>query len=682
MPSGAPRKTDLTRIAATRKRHVLLLLGIVFVTYVSALPGDFIWTDRPYLVEGQQRILGADDLFNLPRYTAEQFRSRLDGPPLANATGGWQATATLDYSVGWGLWGDCAICFRLEGMLWHLLTVVGLYALGRHVLALRRHGNRIAFWGAALFAVHSIGVSLVPTSHGRPTLIAAALAIWALLLFTRLPATSKSHRHHINRWLLGMSALFVAACAAAEIALVVPFAAVLIATFESKERGRPALLGISRVRRLGLAVLLGLAGGVVLYRNYVFGGLGWAGAYPDDSLFNNLGTGLRLFWTHLDRVLLPGEPVLADAWAITHGWSTGEVAALLGLLSWLALTGVGLWWRHPAALGSLWFLLWSLPGTGMFPSEHYYAESALYLATWGLTFGIASLLMQLWEPVGRQLVRGSEVILFGPLILVLSFITAFSNARFWNDRGLFESEVDNDPRYVEGRVVLARLALAEDRPADAMNHALNAIEAAKDKQYTNYFPRFALYRELGDAQLALALYTEAEGSFGVAIEERPNSASAHYGRARARLAMGNHVDATADLNAAIVLKPDFPAARTDLGIALIAQGRYKDGLALLETGLSHGLDDRARRAAMADAYMAREDWAAARTALQAALEHKETALERAKLARVLWRQGDIAQARESINMALQLEEESSDYVLAVSRELTAEAPPPVSQAPQ
>lgn len=673
MSPAQHRPTDASRSTLTRKRHILILVGAALAIYLSALPGGFVWTDQPYLVEGQQRLSAWSELGDLFRYSAAQFRSRLDGPPAPPAQGAWEATATLDYTLGWWLWGECASCFRLEGVLWHALTVVGLYALGRHLLALKRHGIRTAFWAALGFAAHSIAVSLVPTSHGRPTLLAGALAIWSLVLFTRLPATSKSHRRHTYRWLLGMLILLAAAVGAGEIALVMPMVALLIAWFESRERGRPGLRGIGGSRLLGLLLLFGLAGAMLLYRSLVFGGIGLAGEYPGSGTAGHVGTALRLFWTHVDRVLLPGEPVLADAWAVTAGWGAGEVAALLGVLVWLGLTGFGLWWRHPAALGSAWFLLWSLPGTGLLPVERYYSEAALYLATWGLMFSLAVLLMQLWRPVGRQLARGSEVVLFGPLILTLAFVSAFSNARFWADAALFESEVDNDPRYVEGRSVLARQALLEERPADAMNHALNAIEAANDKKYVNYFPRFEIYQQLGQAQQGLALYTEAEGSFGIAIEERPNSASAHYGRARARLAQDNHAGATADLERALALRPGYAAAEADLGIVLIGQGRHAEGLTLLEAGLKAGLDDQRRRAAMADAYIAAKDWPAAQHALAAALEHRETASERAKLAWVAWQQGDAARAREHINMALQLEEESSDYVLWVARQLSEES---------
>jgi tetratricopeptide (TPR) repeat protein len=674
MPPVPHRSTDTSRSALTRRRHLLILVAAVLAIYLSALPGGYVWTDRPYLLEGQQRLLHWNELGDLLRHTAAQFRTRLDGPPTSPGAGPWEVTATLDYSLGWSLWGDCATCFRLEGILWHALTVVGLYALGRHLLALKRHGIRIAFWAALGFAAHSIAVALVPTSYGRPTLLAAALAVWSLVLFTRLPATSKSQRRHTYRWLLGMLILAAAAVGAAEVALVTPLAALLIAWFESRERGRPGLLGIGRSRRLALVLLFTLAALLVGYRVVVFGGIGLAGDYPGSGPAGHLGSALRLFWTHVDRVLLPGEPVLADALAVTRGWGAGEVAALLGVLVWLGLTGFGLWWRHPAALGSAWFLLWSLPGTGLLPVERYYTEAALYLASWGLVFGLAFALMQLWRPVGRQLARGSEVVLFGPLILTLAFVSSFSNARFWNDAALFESEVDHDPRYVEGRAMLARLALAEDRPADAMNHALNAIEAAKDKKYINFYPRYDIYRQLGRAQQELALYAEAEGSFGIAIEERPNSAAAHYGRARARLAQDNLEGATADLQRALALRPGYAAAEADLGIILIGQGRHAEGLELLEAGLRAGLDDQRRRAAMADAYIAAENWPAAQHALAAALEHRETAVERAKLAWVTWQQGQVARAREHINMALQLEEESSAYVLWVARQLEEPAP--------
>lgn len=656
------------RTAQTRRRHVILLVSVVFVTFISALPGDFIWTDHQDLLDGGQRIVQWRDLLGIWTLTEPQYRTRLDGPITLPTSGSWQPLTTINYSLGWGLWNRCAACFRFENLLWHMAVVIGLYALGRRLLAQRRLGKSIAFWAAMLFAVHPTTVMSVAWIGGRPTLLSSACAIWALVLLTRLPATSKSRRGGIKRWLIGLAGLSALAFGAMETTLALPLLALIIAWYESAERGRPHLLGISRSRRFGLTAMIATAGVYLLYRGTVIG-YEFSGSYPTPNVLDNLGTALRLFWHYVDRVLLPGEPIASDAFAITTSWGAAESAALLGLLLWLIATGVGVVLRLPVAIGSLWFLIWCLPLAGWLPTEHYQTEQTLYPGAWGLCLSVVYLLAQLWRPIGRQLMRGSEAVVFVPIVVVLAFITSLSNVRFWSDKRLFEAEIATDPRYVEGRAWLARIALAEDRPAEAMNQALNAVDAARDKAFTGHYPRYDIYSLLGEAQLRMALAYEAQGSFTTALEERPSSAMAHHGLGKAFNGQQEYALAEQHLRQALALRQGFASAQADLGVALIGQGNHVQGLALLEPNLTQGLDSYERLVAAADAYMETMRWEDAEGALEAALGTSETAEGRAKLAFTLWQLGKHDKARENINIALQLEDQSSDYVLWVNEQL-------------
>ncbi len=122
--------------------------------YASALGGDFVWSDREDILQGAHRLTSLTDVPAGPEQFRQAYRARVTGASADRAAGTWQPLTLLSNSISWGLWGDCAFCFHLENVLLHGLLVVGLYALGRHLLSQRRHGNRIAAWAAALFAVH------------------------------------------------------------------------------------------------------------------------------------------------------------------------------------------------------------------------------------------------------------------------------------------------------------------------------------------------------------------------------------------------------------------------------------------------------------------------------------------------------------------------------------------------
>ena len=671
MPSratGQDRRTP-EQIARTRRRHVLLLGLLVAIVYASALGGGFVWTDREDLLEGAYRLHGLDDLAAVLSETRDAYRSRILGGAADAAAGSWQPLAAISNTLSWSLWGGCAVCFHLENILLHVLLVVGLYALGRHLLSRRRHGNRIAFWAAALFAVHPATVSSVAWIGGRPYLLAAALAAWSLVMFTRLQATTKSRRSHDPRWLAALALTAVAAMLSHESAYLLPLLALLIAAFESRERGRSALGGIAPLRLKGLAVLVGALLLVTGYRSVVLGGLQFAGDYPTDSVFNNAGTALRHLWFLVDHAVLPGEPIISDAWPVTLGWGAAEVAALLGTLLLLGATLAGLAIGHPSAFGVAWFLLWLVPGVGLFPSDHYHSSQTLYLAVWGLAFAVSYALFLLWRPLGRQLMPGSEVVVYLPLVVVLAVITGFSNVRWWDHAALFESEIASDPHYMEGRLELAKAALEDGDPGAAMNHALAAIEASRDKGFTGYWSPREGFFVLGRAQLAMGLPHEASGSFQAALEAQPNDAPALYWLGVTRLELEEFTAAEGSLREALATRQPFPEAEADLGVALAGQKRYVEAYPLLAGALEAGRGNARRHLAMAMTLLDGNELEGAARQLELALAEHEDADQRARLAWVEWRVGRSDEARRNLNLALQLEETSSDYVLWVRQQI-------------
>ena len=645
------------------------------VVFATSLGGDFVWTDREDILQGAHRITGLADIPTALTNSRPAYQARITGGLTDGSAGSWQPLALLSNSVSWGLWGDCAACFHLENVLLHVLVVVGLYALGRHLLSRRRHGNRLAFWSAALYAVHPATVTSVAWIGGRPYLLAAAFGVWSLVIFTRLQATTNAHRGYVRRWWGGMTLLSLLAMLAHETAYVLPLLALLIAGFESKERGRRAVSGIAPSRLTGLALLLAALLLVIAYRTAVLGGLNFAVDYPTDNFLDNAGTALRHLWFLIDETLLPYEPIVSDAWPITHGWGAVEVAALLGFVVLVAATLIGLKLDQPAAFGAAWFLLWLVPGVGIFPSDHYHSGHTLYLAIWGLAFAVAQGLFLLWRPVGRQLVPGSEAVVFVPLILLLGIISGSSSMRWWDHTRLFESEIASDPHYMEGRLELAKAAVEKGDASVALNHALAAIEASRDKQYTGYWSTRDAFFVLGRAQLGLGMNHDAAGSFSAALDARPGDAKVLYWAGVTQLALKDYAAAETHLRQALARAPGLQDAQADLGVALAGQGRFVEAQPLLQQGIEQGLVSSTRHSALALALIEANRLVEATAQLEASLALREDADERARLAWVRWRLGQSDKAQSDLNMALLMEETSSPYVNWVQTQLQQPTPP-------
>jgi predicted negative regulator of RcsB-dependent stress response len=98
----------------------------------------------------------------------------------------------------------------------------------------------------------------------------------------------------------------------------------------------------------------------------------------------------------------------------------------------------------------------------------------------------------------------------------------------------------------------------------------------------------------------------------------------------------------------------------------------------LSSALDQGLGTFERHTAMAQTMIDAGELSEAADQLEAALALRESADERARLAWVSWRLGRTDKAMSDLNMALQFEETSSDYVEQVRREISeaAEVSPP------
>lgn len=658
-------QADKTRLRRVRTNHLSWLVLAVSLAFLSSLPGSFVWRDHQDIVSGALRLLNSEDWSLLWTSSSDQYRERIEGWVSSQSSGGWQPLLVLNYSLDWWTWGECAGCYRAENVFWHLLTVMGLYALGRHLLYRRRHGKRTAFWAALIFALHPLGVSVVAWSGGRSELLFGAFSVWALVAFSRLPATTASDTARGAGWLPASLLFTAAALLVSSHALLILPATMLLSWFSLRERGRRRIGSIAPERWRAMALIAGIG---LLYLTYRIGMIDFdqGAGYPGDSWRATTGTLIQLFWHYIGLVFFPSEPLLSDSWPIVM-LGPAQVAALLGIILLLALVAVGVYRSHPVAFGAAWFLLWLLPGSGLFPLTHLYAESQLYPASWGLVFASSHIIMQLWRPLGRQLMSGSEAIALAPLALALTLFTGLSNARWWSDDTLFQSEVDIDPYYLDGRIALAEQALMHNRPQDANAHLLNAMDGSEKRQFTGHWQAARAYSGLSEAHLRLALYQEAKRYAERAIAVAPQKALPWYLLGSSELGEGRIEESLTALQAASERLPNNPRIQARLGAALIMQGGISEGLALLAPHAE--IADAQELEALARAAMSRQAYPAAIDYLQRALQREETPQRRAMLAWARWLKGDMDAAREDLRLSLQAASPAPAYVEWVAEKI-------------
>ncbi len=320
-------------IGRTRARAVAWLSLAVFAAYATAIPGDFVWLDHVEIEQGGYRIVAGSDWLRVWMLSLDQYLQRNSG--LTEVVGGyWRPVYAISLSLDWALWGGRAWLYHLENVLWHLLVVIGLYGLGRRLLARHPSRGRVAFWAALLFAVHPLGVQSVTWISGRKDLMCAAFGVASLLAFFRTfegrgAAAGGRHRPVLGIALAG--ALLALSVGSKELGFVVPLAATVLLPWMPMSHGHSSPRSARRRRLMSLGILWGCALGLAAFRAGVVGVVGLSADRPSDSLLGNLATHATLWWHYVRLALLPGMPSISDGWSVAKRIGAVEALAILGV---------------------------------------------------------------------------------------------------------------------------------------------------------------------------------------------------------------------------------------------------------------------------------------------------------------------------------------------------------------
>ncbi|ROR34199.1 tetratricopeptide repeat protein [Inmirania thermothiophila] len=362
------------RLPLATLAHCAVLAALVGFAYANALQLPFLFDDVPNIVLNPAVH---------PRSAAD-LAAVLDSPysarrPLA------LATFALNYLAG----GLDPAGYHLVNIVIHGANALLLYALIRILLAAlgRDPGEaaRLAFWGAALWAVNPLQTQAVTYVVQRMAALAALFYLAGLALL----ALHRAGRLRPGRFWMGLIACWVLALASKENAATLPLAVLLLDRTVYAHR-RPLVGG--RALALLALVLAGLAW------FYLGGRLpDWTARYPgrDFSPLERLLTEPRVLWHYLGLYLwpLPSRLHLDYAWAPSRGLLDPPVTAL-ALAAW-ALAAMLAWrLRRAAPLAAfalLFYLLASAVEASWVDLELVFEHRA-YLPTAFLAAGALSLL--------------------------------------------------------------------------------------------------------------------------------------------------------------------------------------------------------------------------------------------------------------------------------------------------
>jgi tetratricopeptide (TPR) repeat protein len=482
-----------------------------------SLTGDFVWDDRPLIVEnslvkspGQVPQLLTSSFWNTgDRY--DRFRSFFR--PLVSMT------YALDYAV----WGLDPLGFHLSNLALHLACCWLVYCL-----ALREAIPRWpAVAGAGLFAVHPVHVESVAWICGRTDVLCAVFVLGAFLLHRRGEQTGHRAATRLLAW-----GLFLAALLAKEMAATLPLLVFLDHWLRRAGTGRRLAEALKAALPyfglLGLYLALRAAvlpGGQPLVE---LGALSW------------LATALFVLARYLTLLLVPlGLDAHYPYQPFDSLWRPSVIVAAV-MLSIVLLCIVLLRRRNPR---TVFWTAWIAIGLGpvlLFGrfGDVVMADRFLYLPSVGLAVlgGLA-----LWRVT--QIVRGRRRVAVavgaGVILATLGALTWDRTTVWRDDHTLFSDMLRTSP---DSALVRANLGLALFRRGD-LDRAIEQFELA-----IRFAPGY------GMAHNNLAATLELRG--------RPQAAMTHY-------------------RAALDAAPGLMHAQRNLAHLLVTRGRVEEGLSLM-----------------------------------------------------------------------------------------------------
>jgi tetratricopeptide (TPR) repeat protein len=542
-----------------------LIVLFVFLAYLLALCGGFIWDDDSWTTNLSplfQDTSGLRLIWFQP--TALQQYYPLSG-----------TTFWLDYQL-WKFW---TTPYHVENVLLHALAALLFWRL---LLRLQVPG---AWLASILFALHPVMVESVAWITERKNVLSLVLYLGAFLAYLRYAqgvargkcqvtgtveiaaATGSSPVTRYPSLFYGLAfVLFLSALLAKTTTFSLPAAMLLLGWWQRGQiRWRADVLPTLPF----FALALGLCGVTAWLEKYHVGATGsdFALTLPQRGLVAG-----RAFWFYLGHLFWPANLCFVyPRWQPDPG-SVGQwlyPATALGILFtlWLARGRLG---RGPVTallfyVGTLFPVLGFMNAYGMrysFVWDHWVYLSAL---------GIFALVAALVVRVAEFLRTPAVVYGFAGIVLPgLALLTWRQSGMYTDEETLWRTTLVKNPDCWMAHGDLGLLLYNQGRMEEAMEHYHKAIQI--NPNYSDAL------NNLGNALAAKGRFDEAIENYRKAIQIKPNNSEALDNLGTALAAKGQSDEAIENFCKAIQIDPNNSEALDNLGVALAARGRFDEAI--------------------------------------------------------------------------------------------------------
>jgi protein O-mannosyl-transferase len=439
-----------------------LLCALVLVVYLNSFGLD-LTTDAYVIVHNDSRVRE----FSLQNFHL-LFARDYWWPQPADTL--YRPITLLSYLINFAILGDGerAGGYHAVNVLLHGINTCLLFALAARLL----RNREIAFFAAALWAIHPIGTESVTNVAGRADLL-AGFAVFAGLLLHAASAEWTGGRRWLS--LLGIFALTLFGGLSKENALVLPALLLLWDTLDGKQ-----FLSRLRLRVLPYLSSAAAIGVVLLVRQQIMNARAWpkppfaGNPLVITDFWTARLTAVKVLGNALWLLLFPAQLAFDRSYNHFPFSSWGDPAVWLSLAAPGALIGIALvrYRRDPVIYFAAGFAAIAMLTTSnlLVLIGSIFAERFLYLPAAGFAIAVAALLYRLPDRQTTHRVLAA--------LLVLYAGRTFYRNLDWKDNVTLEmADVNTVPRNYRIHDLLARALFVRDTAAN-IDRSIQEGEAA------------------------------------------------------------------------------------------------------------------------------------------------------------------------------------------------------------
>ena len=404
------------------KKLVFLLLFLVILTFGNSLRNHFVGDDEILFLNNTyyQHLQNVKDLF-----TRHYFPAAGEGAPKNYYSGSeaYRPVLSATYFLDYFLWQKKPFGYHLTNLLLHAFNVLLVFYLFYFFFK----KQSVAFFSAALFAVHPVEAEAVCNIGYRADLLSCVFVLSALLFFLRAETSAAG-----RRWQKPVSFLaYFLAVFTKESALVLPLLLVVYDFYFPQRRRKEIFAGWKK--RYGGYILISLFYVfiyVFVFPNRTFTHLYFMGG----SLPRHVATMFWIFARYLSDLTFP--------WTVTmlpplYSPSIGPagVSGILGGLVFVLFWGLipRTFSKHKAiSFFLLWFGLSWLPVSNLIPLVNSMAHRFLYFPSIGMMAVYGLLVEQACSKVPGKYVQSLDKIIKIAILGLCMAITVPLNT-LWKD---------------------------------------------------------------------------------------------------------------------------------------------------------------------------------------------------------------------------------------------------------